>query len=402
MSGTMVVLELALTVVLLVGAGLMVRSFLALYTVDIGISSDNLMTMRMFLANNKYPNPEARRAFYDRLLPRLQAIPGAEGVAFTTSVPPMGAGRRGFEIDGRPDRKPGEQAPDTITVIVSPPFFDTVGVRITRGRGLNDTDGLPGSEHVVVSERFAAQFFPNEDPIGRRLRFVVPQPPPGQPVPPSASPVWRTIVGISPQIRHSQPQDQGTAATVYIPLRQEPSGGGVILVRSHVDAGVMMATVRREVQAVDPDQPVFTVQTMKQLLMRNEWPFRVFGTIFSILAFIALTLASVGLYAVMAYAATQRTQEIGVRMALGADGRHVSWLILRTGLLQLAMGLTLGAIGAYFLSGALSSVLVQVTPTDAPTFAAVIALLTVVAIVACLVPASRAARVDPLVALRMD
>jgi putative ABC transport system permease protein len=214
--------------------------------------------------------------------------------------------------------------------------------------------------------------------------------------------VWRTIVGISPQIRHSQPQDQGTAATVYIPLRQEPSGGGVILVRSHVDAGVMMATVRREVQAVDPDQPVFTVQTMKQLLMRNEWPFRVFGTIFSILAFIALTLASVGLYAVMAYAATQRTQEIGVRMALGADGRHVSWLILRTGLLQLAMGLTLGAIGAYFLSGALSSVLVQVTPTDAPTFAAVIALLTVVAIVACLVPASRAARVDPLVALRMD
>lgn len=403
-SGTMVVVELALTIVLLVGAGLMVRSFLKLYTIDLGMRTDHLMMMRMQLPNTKYSTPASRLAFYDRLVPRLATIPGAEAVAITTSVPPQGGGRRGFEIDGRPDRKPEEQMPAVATVTISPAFFDTVGLQLRRGRAFRDTDGTPGSENVIINERMAAQYFPGEDPIGRRIRFPVRQPPPGQPAPATPPPpvVWRTVVGISPVLRHSNPQDVGVNAVVYLPLRQETPSGTNLLVRSRLEPGAMMSAVRREVQAIDQDQPVFTVQTLEQMLAQLQWPFRLFATLFAILAGIALVLASVGLYAVMAYAATQRTQEIGVRMALGADARHVSWLILRQGLIQLVIGLSLGIAAAYFISSVLSGLLVQVTPTDPVTFVLVATLLSVVAIAACLIPARRAARVDPLVALRMD
>jgi putative ABC transport system permease protein len=163
-----------------------------------------------------------------------------------------------------------------------------------------------------------------------------------------------------------------------------------------------MAAVRREVQAIDQDQPVFTVQTLDQMLAQERWPFRVFGGLFAIFAVIALVLSSVGLYAVMAYSVTQRTQEIGVRMALGAAGREVSWLILKRGLIQLALGLTIGLGGALALSRVLQSVLFQITPTDPVTFAAITILLTIVSVAACLLPARRATRVDPLVALRAE
>jgi ABC-type antimicrobial peptide transport system permease subunit len=163
-----------------------------------------------------------------------------------------------------------------------------------------------------------------------------------------------------------------------------------------------MNAVRREVQAIDQDQPVFTVQTMSQLLAQQQWPFRVFGTVFASFAVIALVLAAVGLYAVMAYSVTQRTQEIGVRMALGAVGRQVSWLILRRGLVQLVIGLTLGLSGGWFASRALRPLLVQVAPNDPITFVGITLLLTVVALAACLIPARRATRLDPLTALRRD
>ena len=163
-----------------------------------------------------------------------------------------------------------------------------------------------------------------------------------------------------------------------------------------------MSEVRRTVQSLDQDQPVFTIQTLDQILMQMQWPFRVFGSLFAIFAFIALSLSAVGLYAVMAYSVTQRTQEIGMRMALGADGRQVSWLILRRGLIQLVIGISLGLVGAFFMSKALGSLLVQITARDPVTFAGITILLTVVAIAACLIPARRATRVDPLIALRAE
>jgi predicted permease len=400
LTGTMVVLELALTLVLLVGAGLMVRSFLNLYTMDIGIKTDNLMTMRMVLPELKYPTPETRRAFYERLSPRLAVLPGADSISVTTGVPPFGAGRRGFDIEGRPARKPGETAPENGDVTISPRFFETAGVQLRRGRIFSDNDGAPGAETIIINDKLAAQYFASEDPIGRRIRFTVGDPRPGQPPPPV--PVWRTIVGISPTMRHSQPQDDEPPGIVYVPLRQDPTPFVFLMVRSRLDPGAIMNAVRREVQAVDPDQPVFTIQTMKQMIAQQTWPYRVFGSLFAIFAVIALVMSAVGLYAVMAYSVTQRTTEIGVRMALGAEAGQVSWLILKRGLLQLGLGLSIGLAGAFGLSRVLGSLLVQVTPTDPTTFATITGILATVAIAACLIPARRATRVDPLVALRAE
>jgi putative ABC transport system permease protein len=399
LSSTMVVVELALTIVLLVGAGLMIRSFLKLYALDIGIDTRNLMTMRMQLqTDSKYNTPEQRRAFYEQLVPKLAAIPGVESVAITTSVPPQGSGSRGFEIEGRPARKPGEDPPQIASVIISPEFFQTVGVAVRRGRAFTASDGLPGNENIIINERVATRFFASEDPIGHRIRFVSRDPPPaGQP-----APVWRTIVGVCPTMRHSQPQDGEPTAAVYLPHRQDPPGGAALLVRSHLEPGKIMTEVRRTVQSLDQDQPVFTIQTLDQILMQMQWPFRVFGSLFAIFAVIALSLSSVGLYAVMAYSVTQRTQEIGVRMALGADSRQVSWLILRRGLIQIVVGVSLGLVGAFFMSQAIGSVLVQITARDPATFAGITILLTLVAIAACLIPARRATRVDPLIALRAE
>jgi predicted permease len=400
LTGTMVVLELALTLVLLVGAGLMIRSFLKLYTLDLGIKTENLLTVGLGLSNTKYPNADARRAFYDSFGPRLASIPGVQSVAFTSSVPPFGSGRRGFELEGGPVRKPEEQAPQVSTVIISPAFFDTVGVQLRRGRAFHDVDGNAGAETVIINERLAAEFFKNEDPIGRRLRFVQGPPPAGQPAPPV--PVWRTIVGISPTIRHANQQDAEPTNVVYIPSRQEPQGGMSMLVRTALPPGALMTAVREQMRLIDPDQPVQTVQTMAQMLDRQMWPYRVFGSLFAIFAVIALVMSAVGLYAVMAYSVTQRRTEIGVRMALGANSGDVRWLILRRGLWQMGLGLVLGLAGAFGLSRVLRTLLVQVTPTDPLTFSVITIILTAVAIAACLIPARRASRVDPLVALRAE
>jgi len=396
LTGTMVVVELALTLVLLVGAGLMVRSFLKIYTTDLGMPTEHLMTMRMTLTEAKYPTPDTRMVFYDRLAPKLGAIAGAEAVAITTSLPGFGAGRRRMEIDGRPAPSKWEEHPEVAATIVSPAFFRATGIELIRGRGFSETDGSAGSEVLVVDDRFAAQHFAGEDPIGRRIRFPPRQPAAGQP-----APVWRTIVGISRTIA-DLPEPGGTqpAGTAYVPYRQEPPGSAALVVRSRLDPVAIMNAVRREVQSVDPDQPVFTVQTVDEMMAQSTWPYRIFGSLFAIFALIALVLSAVGLYAVMAYSVTQRTAEIGVRMALGADRRQVSWLVMRRGLMQLGVGLTLGLVGAYAVSQVLTELLAGVSPTDPLTFAAITLLLSAVAGAACLIPAYRASRLDPLAALR--
>jgi predicted permease len=403
-SSAMVVTELALTVVLLAGAGLMIRSFMSLYAVDIGIEADRLMTMRVQLPEAKYATAEARRAFFERLEPRLAAIPGVEAAAVTTGVPSRDGGERLLEVDApvlsdsRSTGVEGRTAQATpvyvSTVTITPRFFEVVDVPLVRGRSFHDGDGAPGSETVVINEDLAARFFPGEDPIGRRLRFTERQPAPGKP-----PDVWRTIVGISGRILHGSSLDLYLNAVVYIPYRQESPAAASLLVRSSLPPGSVMDGVRREVQAIDRDQPIYTIQTLEQLLAQDRWWYRTWGGMFGIFAVIALVLSSVGLYAVMAYSVTQRTQEIGVRMAVGAQPWQVSWLILKRGLVQLAMGLTLGLGGALALSRVLR---IGIMPADPATFAAVTMLLTGVSIAACLVPARRATRVDPVVALRAD
>jgi putative ABC transport system permease protein len=324
-------------------------------------------------------------------------LAGVESTAFSTSVPGFGRGSARLQVEGRPPVDRWEDYPEVLTSIVSPGFFRTTGLAIVRGRVFNEQDGNRGAETLIVDERFAATIFPGEDPIGRRVRFPNSPTSTGQP-----EPVWRTIVGVSRSVNDlPEPGSSRPTGALYIPHRQSVPSGTTVLIRSRLDPVAVMNAVRREVQQIDPDQPVFTVRTIEQQMKEATWPYRIFGTLFAAFALIALVLSAVGLYAVMAYSVTQRTAEIGVRMALGADRRRVSWLVLRRGLVQLAIGLSLGLAGAYAASQVLGELLAGgVTPHDPVTFAAISVILIAVAVAACLIPAHRATRIDPLVALR--
>ena len=397
LASSMVVAELALTIVLLAGAGLMIRSFLKMYSMNIGVDTSRMLTMRLQLAEKKYPTPEQRQLFYDALLPHLSAIPGVAAASIASAPPASGAGSRQLEIEGRPAAD-AKKLPEVTTLFVSESYFDTLGLTMRQGRALRETDGKPGSEAVVVNARFVTQFFPGEDVIGKRIRLKSG----GRGPDAQQQKPWMTIVGVAPIVRQRNVQDVDPDAVAYLSSRLEPPAGTAILIRSQGDPGSLTSAVREAVQATDPDQPVFEVRTMDELFARNRWPYRVFGSMFTIFAIIALVLAAVGIYAVTAYSVTQRTQEIGVRMALGAQAGQVSWLILRQGLVQLAIGLTLGIGGALAAAPVLRTLLVQIKPSDPVTLVGIGLVFTAVTICACLIPARRATRLDPLTALRVE
>jgi len=397
MASSMVVTELALTIVLLAGAGLMIRSFMKLYSMDIGVDTSRMLTMRLSLPDKKYPTPEKRRLFYEALLPHLAAIPGVAGSSITSAPPGSGAGSRGIEFEGRPEADP-KKVPQVTTMYVSESYFDTLGVTARQGRLLGEGDGNAGSEAVIVNTRFATQYYPGEDVLGKRIRFKAPTTgPDAQKLKP-----WMTIVGVTPAIRQRNVQDVDPDAVIYTSYRLDPPGGTAILIRGRGEPGALTSAVREAVQATDPDQPVFGVQTMEQSFAQQRWPYRVFGTMFTIFAIIALVLSSVGIYAVTAYSVTQRTQEIGVRMALGARPSQVSWLILRQGLVQLGIGLVLGTAGALAAAPVLQALLVQIKPSDPATLAGIGVVFGIVTVCACLIPARRATRLDPIAALRIE
>lgn len=394
LASAMVVAEITLTLVLLFGAGLMIRSFLKLYSINVGVDTSHMLTMRLTLADQKYPKPEHRRLFYESLLDKLKAVPGVQAATLASSIPLSGTGTRELDIEGRPAPAEGSALRSSV-ISVSDGYFSVMGRDMLRGRTLRATDGTDGSDVVVVNERFATKFFPGEDPIGRRIKLKA--------GPRATEPdKWLSIVGIAPTIRQGDQQAVEPEAVAYLPYRAQPPASTNIITRSHVDPASLTTLIRQAVQSVDPDQPVFNVRTMEEVLVEARWPYRVFGSMFTILAIIALVLSSVGIYAVTAYSVTQRTQEIGVRMALGAQGRQVSWLILRQGLIQLAIGLTLGLAASYPVGLVLKSLVVQIPPADPVTAVAITVLLAAVTITACVLPARRATRLDPLTALRVD
>jgi putative ABC transport system permease protein len=394
LASAMVVAELTLTLVLLAGAGLMIRSFLKLYAMDLGVDTSRMLTMRLELPAQKYGTAEQRRIFYDALSNRLQTIPGLQAAALASSIPFGGTAGRTLEIESRPPAAP-EQAPRTSVVVISPSYFEVLDVVVRTGRPLTDADGVPGTESVVVNERFASQFLPGEDVVGRRIRLLDG----GRDAQPGP---WLTIVGVAPTIRQGDLQNADPDAVVYVPYRLETLPYANILTRSHVPPASLVPLVREAVQSVDPEQPVFEVRTMNEFLARSRWPYRVFGSMFAIFAVIALVLSAVGIYAVTAYSVTQRRQEIGVRMALGAHPRQVYWLILRRALIQLSLGLGLGLALAWPTTTVLQSLVVQIPTRDPVTFSAIIGVLVLTTLTACLIPARRATRLDPLTALRSD
>ncbi len=282
-------------------------------------------------------------------------------------------------------------------VPVSAGYFDALGVRILRGRNLIDIDGTPGHESALVNQQFAAMHFNGEDPIGRRITLIDAQPSAQQSPPTTAA-----IVGIVPPMRQRNFQDAQPDPVVYLPYRADPQRFMFLVLRTSGDPALAAPLVREEVRAIEPDLPLFGIMTLERLLAQQRWTFRVFGGMFTIFAAIALLLSAVGLYAVTAYSVTQRTAEIGVRMALGAQPGQVVWLILRRSLLQLAVALPLGLAGAFAVGRLLQSVLVRTGGRDSATIASITFVMIAVSLAACVWPARRAMRLDPVSALRYE
>ena len=394
LTSSLVVAELTLTLALLTGAGLMARSFLKLYSLDLGFEANHLLTLRTQLVESKYPKPEQRQVFYDTLQARLRALPGVTAVAMASALPLTGTGAFKFEIEGRPVSD-SPTRPRVSVVNAGPGYFETLGVPVQRGRTFGEADGTPGAEVIVISQRMATEFLANEDPLGRRIRLME-GPKEDQPGP------WMTIVGVSQTVRQGEVRDLEPASVLYRPARMAPPLGTAMILRTTPDPASMVGAVREAAKVLDQDQPLFGVRPFSEVIAETRWPYRVFGTLFVIFAIIALVLSSVGIYAITSYSVQQRTQELGLRLALGAQASQISWLILRTGLWQLGIGITLGLAAAFGVSQVLKSLVAQIPAADPVTFIAITLLLTVVMLAACLLPARRATRMDPLAALRVE
>ncbi len=394
-TSTLVVGQLALAVVLLTGAGLMIRSFLTLYRMDFGIQGDRVLTMAMTLAERKYPKAEQWNAFHDRLAERLNSAAGVGSASIATSLPLGGAEERRLDIEGRPVPSP-KDAPRVSVVRIGPGYFETLDLALARGRSFTPQDGRPGAEVAVVNQRWAERFANGADPIGMRIRVVSSD----EQAPPAP---WVSVVGVAPTVR--QQGTQGSAepdAVVYLPFRLEPSRFAFILARGPGQAAALAPVIRQEVRTVDEDQPVFRVRTLAESFAQARWPYRVFGGLLGIFALIALLLSSVGIYAVTAYSVAQRAQEMGVRMALGANGSQLTWLVLRRAAWQTGIGLVVGLAAGLGLSRVIKSILVQSTADDPLTYATVVGIFVAVTLIASIVPSRRATRLDPLVVLRAE
>jgi predicted permease len=377
--------ELALTLTLLTGAGLLWRSFLALYQLDLVVNTRNLSAMALRLPEEKYPAPLEWERFFRELEEQLSAISSIDSATTASTFPFAGASTRRLEREG---------SPETVLTVsyltVGSSYFDTLGLATVLGRGFLPGDGEEGRKTGIVSQLLAKTVFPDENPIGRRIGLS------DGSVPAS----WLTIVGVAPDVR--QRPGTGPEPTVYLPFRADPQPFAVVLVRGAegMDGGI--AAVREEVRALDPDLPLHGITDVERLRSQSRWHNRVFAAMFGVFASVALGLSAVGLYALVTRAVSQRVQEIGVRMAFGADARQILWLVTRGIVIPLGIGLTFGLAGALAVGRLLGSFLVRTSPTDPTTLAAIAGVLLVVALLACWLPARRATRLDPMAALRFE
>ncbi len=392
LSGLLVIVEMALAVVLLSGAGLMIRSFVNIYRVKTGVNEKNVLVMRMFLPQARYPNGPQRIAFHERLKARLDALPGVEASTIANTMPTGGAAQFPFELENGPPSDP-EHRPSISLLSIGLDYFRVMDVRILRGRTFNAVDGVEGQPPVViVNQLFADKFWPGEDAIGKRFRLFAANNPED----------WLTVVGIVPAILQNGITARGMRPVIYVPYRQKPMSDMALMARTVVPPSTLAEAFRREVQSVDNDLALYNLRTLEERFAQNYWAQKIFVGLFGFFAGIALTLASIGLYAVIAHSVSQRTQEIGVRMALGASAGEVLRLVFRQGVGQMAIGLGVGLAAAVGLTKALTSLMVDVTSTDPVTLGLVSLVLGTSAILGCLIPAMRAMRVDPVVALRHE
>ncbi|MFN2622316.1 MAG: ADOP family duplicated permease [Chthoniobacterales bacterium] len=382
-----VVAEMALALVLLIGAGLMLRSFSQLHQVKTGFETENVLTMRVQLPNAKYGQPEQRADFFKRAEERLAALPGVKSVGAISYLPLTGlATSTSFNLATKP--LPPSESPGTEVRPITPGYFKAMGIPLLKGRAFDEHDGA-NSRVLIINETLAQKFFPDQDPIGQQL-IVTWEPD-----------VADEIIGIVGDIKETALEQEPNPA-VYWPHPREPYPFMNFVIRAAIDPTTLSAAAAREIHALDPDQPVADVRTLDQVVAKSIARPRFNALLLAIFAGVALVLASVGIYGVMNYSATQRTQEIGIRMALGAKPGDILRLVVGHGMKLTFAGIALGVIASLALTRVMSNLLFGITATDLPTFLGVSAMLTLVALLANYIPARRATRVNPVVALRYE
>jgi putative ABC transport system permease protein len=386
----LVVSEIALSLMLLIGAGLFIRSFAALLKSDPGFNPEGVLTANLNLPVAKYKEEPQRAAFYADLVQRVKTLPGVQSAAVVNYIPLGGANSTDvFLIEGVPEPKAGQENEGRYRVC-TPEYFQTMGISILKGRGFSDQDKAGSLPVVVVNETLARKYWPAGDALGKRIRFSGPL---------ERAP-WMEIVGIIQDVKHEL--NIPVTPEYYLPHAQDSWNAMVLVARTSVDPGSMAAPIRQQVLAIDKDQPVFDLKTMQEVRAISISIYSIGSVTMTIFAIVALLLAAVGIYGVMAFAVSQRTQEIGIRMALGARALDVLKLVLRNGMFLAVIGAVIGLAGAFAITRFMSSLLFGVSPTDVVTFVIVTTGLLLVALVACYIPARRATKVDPLVALRYE
>ena len=393
LSALLVTGEMALAIVLLAGAGVMIRSFLKIQSATMGVNTADVLAGSIDLPHARYLGPEQQISFFDRLERRLSALPGVASVAMGEALPSWHVPLVPYDLDGSSASGEGknDRRPKVLVMKISPAYFQTLGSSLLSGRRFSDADGTSSAPVAIVNERLAGKFWPGESPLGKHLRLLTGD----------GRPEWRTVVGVASDIVQSDETRQRFEPLVYLPYRQEPAAGMWVFVRTRVPPASLATGFRREVAALDPALPMYGPFPLAEHL-ETYWDSRFYGMLFLIFAAIALLLASIGLYTVIAHSVSRRTQEIGVRMAIGATPRDIRWLVFRQGMLPLGIGLIIGLAASLAVNRLLRSELIQVSPADPVTLLVASGVLILAAMLGCIIPARRAMRVDPVVALRHE
>jgi len=392
LRGALVVAEIAIALVVLIGAGLLLQTFRRLQQVDLGFDTHNILTATVELPDARYPKPELATAFYRTLLDRVKAMPGVEGVSAVVPQPLSGDMMMiSFDIEGR--NIPKGERPVSHFRSISLDYFSVMKIPLLAGRAFTERDDPHSPGVVIVNETFAKRHFPNENPIGKHVK-------PGIAL--EGEPVWREIVGVVKDVKHRQSLGRDYEPEYYLPHAQMPINSMNLVVRATNDPRSLARSLQQEVQSLDREIPVFRIRTLEQYLGVAVAQPKFNALLLGLFAGLALLLTAIGLYGVMAYSVIQRSQEIGIRIALGAQTGDVLKMVLRQGLKLTALGLLIGLAAAYALTRYMQSLLFGVKPADPLTFAAIALLLVAVALLACWVPARRATKVDPLEALRTE
>jgi putative ABC transport system permease protein len=383
----LIVSEVALSLVLLIGAGLMLKSFVRLREINPGFNPENVLAMEISLSPAKYKEVEKQVLFFGQIIERARALPGVQAAGATAGLPLGGQyAARYFGIEGRPPQPAGEGFNANYN-IVSSNYFRTLGIPLLRGRDIDDRDVQSSTHVVVVNEALARRYFPNEDALGQHIAI--------------GDATASEIVGVVGDV-HNTSLEAETKPEMYFPYTQDPIPFMTLTMRSTADTQSLAAAMQREVRAIDRDQPIYNIRMMNEVLAESVSSRRVTMLLLGLFASLSLLLAMVGIYGVISYTVTQRTKEIGIRLALGARASDVMRLIVGQGMLPVLIGVGIGLAAAFALTRVMSSLLFSVSATDPLTFIGVSLLLALVALVACLIPARRATKVDPMVALRYE